>query len=146
MRVQYILLASAFIIVLLSFLTVRYMRPIENIDAIIIGKNFKNEIIYIYKNFGYNYISDYTLLFKNYVENINFNFSFVCVSSHNLSLPRCTGTDVNCCYYFNGYFYLNSSILKYCDKNFTIYNPPDWICFCYIINKSNESYTNFFCI
>ncbi|BFI73204.1 hypothetical protein YN1_1910 [Nanoarchaeota archaeon] len=146
MKSQYILLATIFIIVILSVLTYYNIRPINNINENLIGNNFEEEIKYIYKNFGYNYIGNYTLYFENYTSSINYNFSFICISSYNLSLPQCNGNNVDCCYYFSGYFNVNPSILKYCNENFILYNPPNWICFCYNINRSNEYYTNFFCI
>ena len=146
MKSQYILLATIFVIIILSFLTYYNTKPIKNINANLIGNNFENEIKYIYKNFGYSYIGNYTLYFENYTNSINYNFSFICISSYNLSLPQCNGNNINCCYYFSGYFVVNSSILIYCNESFILYNPPNWICFCYNINNSNEYYINFFCI
>ncbi|MGC9133118.1 MAG: hypothetical protein ACP5GJ_01800 [Nanopusillaceae archaeon] len=146
MKSQYILLATILIIIFISFLTYYNLKPINNINANLIGENFKNEIIYTYKYFGYKYVGNYTFYFENYTNNIGYNFSFICISSYNLSIPQCNGNNINCCYYFSGYFYVNSSILIFCNENFMIYNPPNWICFCYQLNNSNEYYSNFFCI
>ena len=146
MKSQYILLATIAIIIILSFITYYNLSPIKNINPNLIGKNFEDQITYIYQNFGYNYISNYTIYFQNYTKYINYNFSFICISSYNLSIQKCTGNNINCCYYFNGYFVVNKSILKYCNENFILYNPPDWICFCYNVSNSDSYYINFFCI
>ncbi|BBL45784.1 hypothetical protein MJ1_0639 [Nanobdella aerobiophila] len=145
MRNQYILLATMFITVLLSLLIIYNNKPINYINPELIGSNFQKSILYIYQNYGYNYIGNYTNLFVNYTNTINYNFSYICISSYNLSLESCNGNNINCCYYFSGYININSTILKYCDNNFTLYNPPDWICFCYNVNNSIEQYSNFFC-
>jgi hypothetical protein len=104
MKSQYILLATIAIIIILSFITYYNLSPINNINPNLIGENFKDQIIYIYQHFGYNYISNYTIYFENYAKEINYNFSFICISSYNLSIPECNGNNINCCYYFNGYF------------------------------------------
>jgi hypothetical protein len=146
MKSQYILLATIAIIIILSFITYYNLSPIKNINPNLIGENFEDQIIYTYQNFGYNYISNYILYFENYTNEINYNFSFICISSYNLSIPKCNGNNINCCYYFKGYFFVNQSILKYCNENFILYNPPNWICFCYNVNNSNSYYINFFCV
>lgn len=146
MKDQYILLATAFIILFLFLSLIYYQSsPVSYINSEFIGKNFENEIYYISDKFSKYDIGNYIYLFENYTEQIGYNFSFICLSPINISLPSCSSQNINCCYYYNFSFYFNQSILIFCNSSGYLYSYEDLICFCYDVNKSNEFYINFFC-
>jgi len=144
MKSQYILIVSLIIISLIFSIFYNMVYPNIKIDLSYYGRNLENEIYYVSSNFSKEYIGDFLEKFSTYMKKLGYNFSYVCVSPINLSIQQCKDVSTNCCYYFNSSITVNKSILKFCDKNFVLYNEGI-ICICYNISKENSYYVNFIC-
>jgi len=144
MRSQYILIASIIIISIIFsvFYTIFYTK--KGLDLSYYGKNLENEIYYISSKFSKEYIGDFLNKFSIYMKNLGYNFSFICISPIDLSIQSCDKTSSNCCYYFDSIITVNRSILKFCNKTFTLYNEGI-ICICYNISSEDSYYVNFIC-
>ncbi len=146
MRNQYILISSLillFIIFSLFWNTKFYMSNTRDISFF--GKNLETEIYYISEHFKKEDIGDFLKIFSLYMKMSDYNFSFVCISPINLNIPSCNSSNnINCCYYFQGSILVNRSILKFCNKNFILYNEGI-LCICYNISSKSTYYANFIC-
>jgi len=137
------LIATLIIISILSYTQFFYSKPTK-ITIKHISNNYEEQIIYIKKNFGYQYIPNYTNSFQNYSYSLGYNFSYIIISTYKLSLRKClSNSDINCYFYYSDYFDLSN--ISLCNINKRLYFPPNIICICYSISKDNESYKNFFC-
>jgi len=144
MRSQYILIASMIIISIVFSIFYSLSNTKKEIDLSYYGKNLENEIYYISSKFSKKDIGDFLNKFSIYMKNLGYNFSFICISPINLSIDSCDKVSSNCCYYFNSSKIVNASILKFCNKTFTLYNDGV-ICICYNISSENSYYVNFIC-
>jgi len=145
MRSQYILIA-AIIIISITFSVFYSVFHVNKkiIDVSYYGRNLENEIYYISSKFSKEYIGDFLNKFSIYMKNLGYNFSFICISPINLSIQPCNGVSSNCCYYFNSSIPVNVSILKFCNKTFTLYNEGI-VCICYNISSEDSYYSNLIC-
>lgn len=115
-------------------------------DINFVSYNFQEEIRYIKSNFDAKYIGDFVNKFISYVKSKNYNFSYICISYINLSLPECSSQiGTNCCYYYiNKNLYVDKTLIP---VNISMTFKPQYkmICFFYNLTDGKNYLSNFFC-
>ncbi|RIB35202.1 MAG: hypothetical protein BXU00_02640 [Candidatus Nanoclepta minutus] len=145
MKTQYILVASLILLSILFSIFYNTTSQNKKSDIELYKRNLEDEIYYISRELSKSYVGNFLRDFKFYIENLGYNFTFICISPIYLGIDICKDLNsVNCCYYFNSSINVNKTLLKFCDKEFAIYNEGI-LCICYNISSGNSYYSDFIC-